>query len=503
MNYEAAETLRLTQQADLDNEVTQEYRNARGQFATPSPLAQQIAAYALAQVEKPDIKVLEPSCGSGAFIHAVLKQSAAAEITGVELDDRFAQIAKALWPTAQIYTGDYLEWSEDHNDRYDLIITNPPYSRHHHLSEAQKKQYQRLAQSRSGISKVSQLSSLYVPFLLASHSMMKPGGIGTWLIPSEVMSTNYGKAVREYLTQKVSLVRIHVFDASTPLFDDALVSSCVITFRNFPPQATDTVALTFGSNYEQPDATRIAQIAELQEVPKWLSLFPHRFTSNAGEILPTLGESFQARRGIATGGNKFFIRPREDFHRLGISDKYLTPVAPMPRNLKVTTIENGADGWPSNVEQLALLNIPSDVPEPEILEFLAAAPDKVRESYLARNRNPWWKQEQRPPAPILVTYMGRSTTQPFRFIRNRSLCTFTNSFIGLYLRTESQPVLDHVEEIDSFLDAVVEELRQIPVETLVNAGREYGGGLKKLEPKELLSLPLQSLAPTAQLSLFE
>ena len=95
----------------------------------------------------------------------------------------------------------------------------------------------------------------------------------------------------------------------------------------------------------------------------------------------------------------------------------------------------------------------------------------------------------------MVTYMGRSTTQPFRFIRNRSLCTFTNSFLGLYLRAESQPVLEHLEEIGSFLDAVVEELRQIPAETLVNAGREYGGGLKKLEPKELLSLPLQSLAP--------
>ncbi|HEY0050271.1 MAG TPA: hypothetical protein VGB68_13335, partial [Pyrinomonadaceae bacterium] len=44
-------------------------------------------------------------------------------------------------------------------------------------------------------------------------------------------------------------------------------------------------------------------------------------------------------------------------------------------------------------------------------------------------------QENRPPAPILCTYMGRnnkSTGKPFRFILNRSNATAANGFLMIY-----------------------------------------------------------------------
>ena len=57
----------------------------------------------------------------------------------------------------------------------------------------------------------------------------------------------------------------------------------------------------------------------------------------------------------------------------------------------------------------------------------------------------------------------------------------TNTYLGLYPQT---PMSE--EKIDNMCKA----LNDIPAEVLINGGREYGGGLKKLEPRELMSLPI-------------
>ena len=57
----------------------------------------------------------------------------------------------------------------------------------------------------------------------------------------------------------------------------------------------------------------------------------------------------------------------------------------------------------------------------------------------------------------------------------------TNTYLGLYPQTAMS---------DNELDNMCEALNNIPPEILINGGREYGGGLKKLEPQELMSLPI-------------
>lgn len=61
--------------------------------------------------------------------------------------------------------------------------------------------------------------------------MLKEDGVGSWLIPSELFSVNYGAPIRRFLTQSVSLERIHFFDPENLQFDDALVTSCVAIIR--------------------------------------------------------------------------------------------------------------------------------------------------------------------------------------------------------------------------------------------------------------------------------
>lgn len=51
-------------------------------------------------------------------------------------------------------------------------------------------------------------------------------------MPSEFMDVNYGSELKNYLLNKVHLVRIHRYNPETAMFDDALVSSSVIWFTN-------------------------------------------------------------------------------------------------------------------------------------------------------------------------------------------------------------------------------------------------------------------------------
>lgn len=68
---------------------------------------------------------------------------------------------------------------------------------------------------------------------------------------------------------------------------------------------------------------------------------------------------------------------------------------------------------------------------------------------------------------------------------NRSAAVVPNTFLNLYPRPGLQQVLDEQPEL---LDKIFEALDQISTEHLVSNGRTYGGGLHKMEPKELENL---------------
>ena len=60
--------------------------------------------------------------------------------------------------------------------------------------------------------KISGLAGLYCYFIALSHGWLKADGVASWLIPSEFMDVNYGKAVKNYLLNEVTLLQIHRFD---------------------------------------------------------------------------------------------------------------------------------------------------------------------------------------------------------------------------------------------------------------------------------------------------
>jgi hypothetical protein len=171
---------------------------------------------------------------------------------------------------------------------------------------------------------------------------------------------------------------------------------------------------------------------------------------------------------------------------------------PSPRYLLSDIVEADVIGEPAVAEKLYLLDCPED--EDEVLRlsvplanYLNSGRDKAAQTYICSRRTPWYSQEVRPPAPFVCNYMGRGLerrAKPFRFILNQSNATALNVYLMLYPR----PLLAGAMQRDrSLAMAIWELLNEIPTETLLGEGRVYGGGLYKMEPRELANVPADEI----------
>ena len=493
---------RLEAQERLDSQKDAGQRNRAGQFATPPALALEIATYARERWrERGDsVRFLDPALGTGSFYSAlrqVFPPGMIAAAAGIELDPAFAGAASSLWgPTGlEVIEGDFTETVPPCLDRrFNLLLTNPPYVRHHHLSPEEKQRLQRAVERGLGI-RVSGLAGLYCHFLLLADPWLSDGGIGVWLIPSEFMDVNYGQAVKRYLTQHVKLLHVHRFSPADVQFADALVSSAVVVFVKANPPAGHTVRFTLGGTLLRPQLEQHLSLSVLQKERKWTK-HPRAKESSAPTPHPglALGDLFTIKRGLATGANDFFIVPREEAARWGIPAEFTKPILPSPRHLTVQVIEADRDGYPRLTPALALIDC--DRPEEELRtrytrfwEYLQTGKRRgITEGYLASRRSPWYSQEKRAPAPFLCTYMGRERAgrKPFRFIWNQSTALASNLYLLLYPKGPLRAALAAAPGAHAELFGALQE---IDTDAFVGEGRVYGGGLYKLEPKELGRIP--------------
>ncbi|NLE40064.1 MAG: SAM-dependent DNA methyltransferase, partial [Pirellulaceae bacterium] len=184
-----AEAARLTEQQRLDELKTARERNKWGQFATPPALSFDIAKYAWHRLRrrKGEFAFLDPAIGTGSFFGAFLRAFPKHRIhraVGIELDKPFAETARTIWRPQglEVIQGDFTR--QKPATRFNLILTNPPYVRHHHLATEDKQRLGELAQEITGI-RLSGLAGLYCYFLLVADAWLAEDGLAAWLIPSE------------------------------------------------------------------------------------------------------------------------------------------------------------------------------------------------------------------------------------------------------------------------------------------------------------------------------
>ena len=496
--FEKLERRRLRMQASLDMSKSLEDRRLLGQFATPTSLAREIVTFGLSLLpEDEKIVFLDPALGTGSFYSALLREAhdRIEKADGYEVDPHYGSPASNLWSgtSLHVHLADFLE-TVPTDGEVNLLICNPPYVRHHLLNSDYKFQIQKDLEERTGVH-MSGLSGLYCYFLLASIQWMRDGGVGGWLIPSEFMDVNYGKELKRFLLQDVTLLRIHRFEPNDVQFDDALVSSVVLWLKKEKPPENHTVEFCYGGSLSNPQICSFLPADVLAGEDKW-TRFPtkgERRESDGGTIL---SDYFKIKRGIATGSNGFFILSKEQIDEYGLPMECFRPVLPSSRFVSQNEILADRWGNPLLTPQLFLLDC--RLPEEEIVrkhprlwEYLESGREKVSSGYLCRSRKKWYYQEIRESSPFLCTYMGRSKTRrPIRFLFNHSKAVPTNSYMILYPHAE---LVDQMLAHPELIRKTWQVLCNIDIESILGEGRVYGGGLHKIEPRELEKVPVDSL----------
>ena len=160
--------------------------------------------------------VLEPSCGPGVFLHTAPSDS---RVTGVELDDISAKIAKALHGDKHEINNASLERFATQDERqFDGVLGNVPFGLRGGLISADK----------------SGLKTAEAYFCDTAMDKCKAGGIVGLIVPTGVMDSKTNRKLREALLRKGQFLGAQRMPNTAFEHSHTEVTTDVIWFKKFP-----------------------------------------------------------------------------------------------------------------------------------------------------------------------------------------------------------------------------------------------------------------------------
>ena len=144
-------------------------------------------------------RILEPCYGSGEFIRELSKKYKNSKIVGIEMNEMMTELCEKneemKGENIELKRGDYLK--TDFEGGYDLIIGNPPF---YVMKRGDvEKEYLKYIEGRPNI---------FVLFILKSLSLLKKGGILSFVLPSSFKNCLYYDKLRELIDETCEIIGI-------------------------------------------------------------------------------------------------------------------------------------------------------------------------------------------------------------------------------------------------------------------------------------------------------
>lgn len=478
---------------------------AKGQFWTPAWISHAMAAYALGDAAT----LFDPAVGAGAFFRAARELEPQLgrriQLRGCEIDPGALKEASRAGLTASdlagVRIGDFV--LSPPAERFDAIVANPPYVRHHRLSGPAKAALRNLAASLVGET-LDGRAGLHVYFLIRALSLLREGGRLAFIVPADTCEGVFAERLWRWIGGRFRVDAVAGFAPEATPFPGVDTNPLVLFIRRAPPRdefqwalcreaGTHALKRWVSSGFELADMPGLLVKTRKLERALRLGLSRDFDGESAGDL--TLKDFACVMRGIATGANGFFHLTRNQARTLGIPEDFLVPAVGRTRDLEGDLITD------QTLRQLDAAGRPTLLFSPdgrEIGKFPAAVRRYLEDGEAAglpgrpliAQRRPWYKMETRRPPAFLFAYLGRRNV---RFVRNAAGVIPLTGFLCVYPKQDPDPAF--AEKLWRLLS----HPRTVGALRLV--GKTYGGGAIKVEPRGLERLPLaEDLVAEADLS---
>ncbi|RVU83847.1 hypothetical protein EOL70_13545 [Leucothrix sargassi] len=433
--------------------------------------------------EKKTIKVLEPSCGEGVFIPLVHSTfyDKKIELDVVEIDPSACKGLEHYVSSShvnQLHNEDFISFETQ--QKYDLIIGNPPYISRKYLNPDKRSLLDNFSEKHL-FSKSRKLQNTWSAFILKSTDYLDEDGVLAFLLPAEVLQVAHAQEIQNYLLEVYNRVEILYFNQM--IFDNAEQDAILLI-------ASRAEVLESERGLFISDVTTIDNKVVCKESRKFEEIIPNKWTSHIltsyeSSLLSryykdfkSLGSYITSSPGIVTAANSYFIVSQDTVNQYKL-EKYTKPIIKNGRYVNgEVSLTN--QHW----ELLADKNSPchfldfSDQPLDEHAELYLeqGIMQSIEQRYKCRNRKEWYSVPSVWSAEAV--FFKRSHLYP-KLIHNADKLLVTDSAY----RVTANENYDITSVIYSFYNSLTMAFSEI-------IGRSFAGGLLELTPKEFKATPL-------------
>lgn len=474
-------------------------KNELGQYFTEG----HIANLMVSMISKDsNAKILEPSSGEGIFLNTLHKHGYS-DCQAVEIDTTLAK--NQFYPVSN---ESFLSWYSE--ERFDVIIGNPPYIRWKDLDETLKSELKTL----DGWGDLfNPLSDYLLPFIHKSIEMLKDSGELIFITPSFWMHTQHSLKLRKWMLTKGNITEIVFFDEAR-VFKG--VASSIIIFK-FVKNRTRDKSISF---YRYQGTSKIPTQDLFLENPNLFehSLIPNFHTDKTWTFATTviqteldnfeqtctrdqkyeldilkkyekLGEYVKIANGMVSGLDKAFQIDDSLAQELNVYEKQST--------LKVAKANMLKEIWSD--EYMLYIDIPKGLSEEEVLErypnfyyHLSNFRDKLEARYSYDRAIPFWEWVFRRSEKFLtdgnpkafVPSKERLTSRPrVRF------CLVPNDHIA----TQDVTAFGTLPGVKESIEYIVAFLSLPEITHWVKFRGLMKGGVAEFSEKPLSNIPFRSI----------